>query len=62
MSLEERIENLDLIGETLRHDHRFYLNRKDWPKVKVFAEKLRLHKEQMLKVQHLLQMKSKGVA
>jgi hypothetical protein len=52
MDFNERLLNLANIKETLMEERKFYLGQKDWPRVKVRTEALRLHAEQVATVNH----------
>jgi hypothetical protein len=51
--LNERLELLRDIKDTLISDRKFHLGRKDWPKVKVCTDMLKKHKEQVAMVLHM---------
>lgn len=50
MSFEERLEYLRDIKQYLLDERKFYLSRKDWPKVTVYGRKLKECEEQIHKV------------
>jgi hypothetical protein len=54
MDFNERLLKLAAIKETLMDERKFYLGRKDWPKVKIRTEALRLQAEQVARVRHLM--------
>ena len=53
-TFKERLERLDDIKETLMDERKFYLNLKDWDRVKVTNECLKKHSEQVARVIHMM--------
>jgi hypothetical protein len=53
MPFEERMEKLAQIKEYLIEERNFAMSCKDWPRVTVFRNKLKLHAEQVAKVRHV---------
>jgi predicted nucleic-acid-binding protein len=43
MSYQDRMEILDSVKQYLLDERKFYVNRKDWPRVKLLNEKLKKH-------------------
>lgn len=54
MSFQERLELLDDIKHCLIEERKFWLNQKDFKRVQVITAKLKLHCEQVAKVNHLM--------